>query len=356
MPPKILIIEDEDQIRKNIAILLQNNAYEPIEAASGEEGLRLVWENAPDLIICDIMMPGLEGYEVLKILSQDPNTSAIPFIFLTAKDKRSEIRQGMELGSDDYITKPYNNAELLTAVQTRLQKRRLMKDLIDARFSDMVRQRSFSVPGYLLPPLSVLLGYSDLLANSTEPLEGSQIRQIGREIQNSAQQIARVLENYRIFSDLSLVLANPEQLSIYRQCQCLEAHNLIWELVAVKTLSGDRKEDIKIESESVNLATQESHFQRMIEELLDRAIRLSLPHSQIVIVGQKIGWEYRVQISFYGRPALNRNDLDPAADLGLMVVTQLMELYRGRLTIELTEEQSQLSIYLPVIQLAETRP
>jgi len=94
----------------------------------------------------------------------------------------------------------------------------------------------------------------------------------------------------------------------------------------------------------------------VVEELLDRALRLSLPHSQITIVGQKIGWEYRVQISFYGRPALNRNDLDPAADLGLMVVTQLMELYRGRLTIELTEELSQLSIYLPITQLTETQP
>ncbi len=356
MPPKILVIEDDEQIRNNIAILLRSNAFDPIEAADGEEGLRLVWEQQPDLIICDIMMPGLEGYEVLKILSQDSITSAIPFIFLTAKDKRSELRQGMELGSDDYITKPYNNSELLMAIHARLHKRQVMNGLIAARLAEITRQQAYSIPGYLLSPLSVLLGYSDLLANSTEPLEGNQIRQIGRDIQNSAQLIARVLENYRIYNELNLLLTDPDQLALMRRSQCLDAHNIIWELVAVKTLSTHRQDDVNVETESVNLLIQEGHFQWIVEELLDRALRYSLPHATIRVTGQKKGWDYHILISFQGRPAMNRTDFEPATDPGLAVLHQFMELYRGRFAIAAIEDQTQFLISLPMQLLPGNPP
>jgi diguanylate cyclase (GGDEF)-like protein len=119
---KILVIEDERIIRTNILKLLRAEGFETIGADNGLTGVQLAIAEQPDLIICDILMPSLDGYGVLKALQQDPVTATIPFIFLTAKADRSDWRQGMKLGADDYLTKPFTRAELLDAIASRLQK------------------------------------------------------------------------------------------------------------------------------------------------------------------------------------------------------------------------------------------
>lgn len=119
---KILIIEDDTIMRENTAEILELARYEVKTAPNGKVGSALAREIKPDLIICDIMMPELDGYGVLHILSKDPSTAAIPFIFLTAKAEKSEVRKGMELGADDYLTKPFEDTELLNAIESRLKK------------------------------------------------------------------------------------------------------------------------------------------------------------------------------------------------------------------------------------------
>lgn len=119
---KILVIEDERAIRLNLVKLLNAEGFQAIAADNGSSGVVLAQTEQPDLIICDIMMPELDGYEVLKTLQQSPTTSTIPFIFLTAKTERSDWRKAMKLGADDYLTKPFTRAELLDAIASRLQK------------------------------------------------------------------------------------------------------------------------------------------------------------------------------------------------------------------------------------------
>lgn len=120
---KILVIEDERVIRNNLLKLLSAEGFQSIGAENGNHGLQLAQSEQPDLIICDILMPALDGYGVLKALQQNPKTASIPFIFLTAKADRSEWRQGMNLGADDYLTKPFTRSELLAAITSRLQKK-----------------------------------------------------------------------------------------------------------------------------------------------------------------------------------------------------------------------------------------
>lgn len=122
MNKKILIIEDEVQLARNISILLKAENYDVNVASNGTEGLEDAVKWRPDLIICDIMMPGIDGYGVFSALQSNPVTAAIPFIFLTAKVERSDWRKGMELGADDYIFKPFSADELIKAVETRLKK------------------------------------------------------------------------------------------------------------------------------------------------------------------------------------------------------------------------------------------
>ncbi|MFT6867313.1 MAG: CheY-like chemotaxis protein [Cyclobacteriaceae bacterium] len=119
---RILVIEDSEEMRDNIAELLDLSNYQVFQAANGKDGVKIAISEQPDLVICDIMMPVMDGYEVLYLLSQNPNTSAIPFIFLTAKAEKTDFRKGMNLGADDYLTKPFEEMELLEAIERRLKK------------------------------------------------------------------------------------------------------------------------------------------------------------------------------------------------------------------------------------------
>lgn len=120
---KVLLVEDNTEIRENTAEILELAGYAVVTAANGKIGVDLATKELPDVIICDIMMPELDGYGVLHILSRKPETAAIPFIFLTAKTEKADIRKGMTLGADDYLTKPFDDTELLNAVEARLKKR-----------------------------------------------------------------------------------------------------------------------------------------------------------------------------------------------------------------------------------------
>lgn len=130
----ILIIEDETTIRENVLEMLTSEGFEVIEATDGEMGISLARYKIPDLVICDIMMPGIDGYQVLTYLRKHPATALIPFIFLTAKASPVYLRQGMDLGADDYLTKPFTRGELLGAITARLSKQAaLMQQYLDER-------------------------------------------------------------------------------------------------------------------------------------------------------------------------------------------------------------------------------
>jgi CRP-like cAMP-binding protein/CheY-like chemotaxis protein len=119
---KILLIEDNHELRENTAEILELANYQVVTAENGKRGAELALQEKPDVIVCDIMMPELDGYGVLHILGKNPQTAGIPFIFLTAKTEKADIRKGMNLGADDYLTKPFDDTELLNAIEVRLKK------------------------------------------------------------------------------------------------------------------------------------------------------------------------------------------------------------------------------------------
>ena len=118
----VLVIEDEPEMRRNIARLLKLEGYQAVVAENGAAGLARAKESRPDLILCDVMMPEMDGHEVLRVLRADAGLRSVPFIFLTAKGEKSDQRGGMNLGADDYLTKPVENEDLVAAVAARLQR------------------------------------------------------------------------------------------------------------------------------------------------------------------------------------------------------------------------------------------
>lgn len=125
---KILLVEDNDEIRENTAEILEMANYQIATASNGKEGYEVALKEEPDLIICDIMMPVLDGYGLLHLINKNNILKSIPFIFLTAKTERGDFRKGMEMGADDYITKPFTDIELLNAIESRLQKARIQSE------------------------------------------------------------------------------------------------------------------------------------------------------------------------------------------------------------------------------------
>ena len=147
--PKILVIEDENLIRDNIVELLEAEDFEVFDAENGNIGVKLACQHQPDLILCDVMMPELDGYGVLTKLQENPSTATIPFIFLTAKADLGDVRKAMQLGADDYLTKPCTATELLKAIVIRLEKHAILKEhysnqlkLAEAKLNQLTYQDS----------------------------------------------------------------------------------------------------------------------------------------------------------------------------------------------------------------------
>jgi CRP-like cAMP-binding protein/CheY-like chemotaxis protein len=161
MSKKILIIEDNNDIRENVVEILELAGYQVFEANNGKKGVELALKNIPDVILCDIMMPELDGYGVLYMLNKNPEIAAIPFIFLTAKAERVDLRKGMEMGADDYLTKPFDDMDLLNAIESRLKKKEL--------------QQTFYSKS--LDRLSTLIGKNDGLAELRKIIQERKSRQ-----------------------------------------------------------------------------------------------------------------------------------------------------------------------------------
>ena len=164
---KILVVEDSDDLRENIISLLEINDYEVIIAENGYDGLQLAINEVPDLIISDRMMPVMEGTQMLQELRSNSITADIPFIFLTAKSSRADIREGMNYGADDYLPKPFEANELLNAVKIRLEKKIKTDEILDKVYKNI----SQSIPHELRTPLVSIQGFTNIILDEIETID-----------------------------------------------------------------------------------------------------------------------------------------------------------------------------------------
>lgn len=159
----ILVIEDQPQMRKNIAFILEMENYKVLTAENGRQGLDLAAAHRPDLILCDVMMPELDGHEVVRALRANPATLTTPFVFLTAKSDKPDLRQGMNLGADDYLTKPVVREDLLEAVRVRLARKKVHQAEVQSAQSSATFNPDFSRPQPLVEKLGLTPKESEVL-------------------------------------------------------------------------------------------------------------------------------------------------------------------------------------------------
>lgn len=193
-PHKIIVIDDEDDYRAMITKTLKMMGYDTIEAANGLEGLAAVKMHHPDLVLCDINMPKMDGHTLLRKLKEDPDYASIPFIFLTGNTTKSDMRKGMQLGADDYLTKPFTSEELVTAIETRLIRKKSLQKYYESQFDDIKTSIVKSLPHEFRTPLNGILGFAQYLKVESD-LPAEEVKEIGALIYKSGQRLHHLL-NY----------------------------------------------------------------------------------------------------------------------------------------------------------------
>lgn len=284
MTHKILVIEDEQHIRETITDILDYAEYDYREARNGLEGVTIATEYLPDLVICDIMMPEMDGYAVLIELQANTSTALTPFIFLTARASHEDIRKGMAMGADDYLTKPFTADELLEAIQTRLTKH---KAQIEASKRDALELRNYlslSLPHELRTPLTGIKGYLDIMLLDFDMLEKHEIASMLMRMASSANRLHRLVENHVLYAQLRLEKSDPEQAKIskfYGYCNnTREILTLVTEQIASKHR---RIDDLLLTATSASIVLSTQKFQTVVYELVDNAFKFSKSGSPVTV-------------------------------------------------------------------------
>jgi CheY-like chemotaxis protein len=345
---KILVIDDTPPVREGIAAILSFEGFEVIQAENGLIGIQLAREHLPDLIICDIIMPELDGYDTLAILRQDPTTVAIPFIFLTAKVSREDMRQGMNIGADDYLGKPFTTEELLSAVKTRLEKQEVVLKQSEKKLEDLRGNISHALPHEFLTPLHGILGFSELLMENYETLERSEIGEMARMIHTSATNLHKLIQNFLVYAQIELIAADPKRIAALRNSFTEHPKMIISEVCWQKAKQVEREKDLTLELTDTRVQISEENLKKIVEELICNAFKFSQA-GMPVRVATKVGHHFfTLEISNCGRGMTTQQIANVGAymqferkfyeqqgtGLGLIIVKRLVELHGGNLTIQ----------------------
>lgn len=277
---KILIVEDSASIREEISFILKMEAYDVIEAEDGLTGIEAAKKELPDLIISDISMPNMDGYEFLERLKEDFDTQNIPFIFLSAKVNKDDIRSGMNIGADDYITKPFVTDDILNAIKARLDKKaQLEKPLQGLKFN--IRSR---LPKQLLNPLNAITGYSFVMKENFSELTKEDLLDMIESIHASSLSLAKLVENYLYYTDLEVLSKSDIKKQIgFDNTFKIETTNTLEKIIEEKEDNNYRNNEFEKDIENVSVSISPAHFSKAITELLDNAIKHSPKMSRIKI-------------------------------------------------------------------------
>lgn len=360
---KILIIDDEPDIVEMVDYMLTEAGYTVVGAQTGQDGLDLALEFRPDLTLCDIMMPGMNGYDIIKKIRQDPELATKPFIFLTAKSEPEELRARMELGADDYLTKPFTEEELIGAVETQLEK----YDTLEMRHQqqlDLLRHGlSTTLPREMRAPLTHILAHTSLLIEGYESLPDAKVKESLHAIQDVGEHLSELIENLLTYAalegDQSLHLEHPKTPKV---------KEAVFETVVDTADRHDRRSDLRVHLTEGTARVHAFHLQKIVEELVDNAFKYSeagtpidvtLGHDEDTLAlhvtdrGQGMSDDAIEQVDAFVQ--FNRETAEPkGSGLGLTVARRIAELYGGTLRIESTPaEGTTVHVTVPGVWVAE---
>lgn len=355
------MIEDERSICESICDVLELEGYQTLAAANGKIGVELARKHLPDLILCDVSMPEMNGYEVLSLLQQTQQTRLIPFIFLTARTTQADQRRGMNLGADDYLAKPCSAGELLKAITSRFEKQTLLKTQTEAQLKRLRDSITQSLPHELYTPLNGILGCSEFLSHESETLDRLEVQEIGKLIYTSALRLHHLMQNFLLYTKLELTAHHPEQQQLLQSHITIEPNWVIQNVAQQVATQANRMADLQLQLASpvqalVNRSSEnppfaikvaESYLHKAVRELVDNAFKFSEPGTSVQVATELQPERLLLLVTNWGRGMTAEQIADLGAymqferkfyeqqgsGLGLIIVKRIVELYGGRFSI-----------------------
>jgi two-component system, sensor histidine kinase and response regulator len=342
------VIDDDEQICEMLAATLAMEGFETIQAPDGHEGIEAARKHAPDLIICDIMMPNLDGYATLSAIRKDPATATIPFIFLTGQTAKSDMRLGMDLGADDFLAKPILIQELLTAIHSRLQKQQLARQETERKLDELRVNLSISLPHEIRTPLSGIIGFAEVLRDDSAALKPAEISEMATIILKSATRLGHLVENFLTYSQLELLSANPDKRAFVGKDASVILKSHIEDVATKKGNDYDRLSDIHLSLGGTEAAISTQTMIRIAEELIDNALKFSKPGTPVEIITEQMDKAFILTVRDYGigmepkhlaeigayRQFDRKRYEQQGSGLGLAIAKRMTELYGGRFSME----------------------
>lgn len=337
---KILIVEDEDAVRGNLEDLLKAEGFGTLAAKNGLEGYKTAMRLEPDLIISDIRMPQMDGFELLEKLQENPVTRLIPFIFLTARADFKDLRKGMTAGADDYIMKPYQIDDVLSAINLRLKKKDNYLAIVK-EFKEVLMKR---IPHELRTPLVGILGLSDFLYEDVDEIPKDEIKVIAESIKFSGKRLHRRIEKFLTYTELLDQSQDKKNESIKTGFE-LEPNEISSKLLN-KADEFHRRGDLSISIEKAMILTDCNAFYTMLIELTENSLKFSEKGTPIVISGVKKINYYEIKVidkcaccgkilpeKIQAFNKFGKEDLtDEGIGMGLAIVKKIIELCEGEIS------------------------
>lgn len=267
---RILVIDDDNDLRGLVETALRGRGYEVLTATGGEKGIAIASRELPDLVLCDVNMAPLDGYATLSALRRERTTATIPFILMTGRADQVGMRQGMELGANDYLPKPFSLEDLYAAVETRLKMAEQMREQAGEALHDLRHNISMMLPHEFRTPLNGIVGFGEVLA--ANPAED--IAEMGQTIVDSAMALHRLVETFLAYSQLEILRVNKKETELLRKQCC--AGDLLTEREASRQAAAvERAGDLELSLQPVLVAISDEYWVKLVGEIIHNAFRFS---------------------------------------------------------------------------------
>lgn len=359
----VLVIEDDPSLRDGVVSALEYKGFQAVGASNGATGLKMIAERVPDLIIADITMPEVDGYGVLKAIRLNPETRTVPFIFITARNQLSEMRQAMTMGADDYLPKPFSVAQLVEAINALFRKREALHEEQTSTLK-LLRQRiTYSLPHEMRTPLYLMSGNAQLLATYLDNLSREEIKQIAETQLEAADRLQRMIENYLAYAQLEIIATDIEMTEALRNHITANSDQIITKQASKTAAKHDRKTDLQLDLMRLALRISEDNLQKITLELVDNALKFSEPGTPIKLQSSRTEKAFFLRVMDRGR-GMSHDEVNSIGaymqfkremfeqqglGLGLALVQRLVELHGGRVDIKSEPKRgTQITVMLPM--------